>query len=215
MKKIKNKILLVTWMAWFAFSFAYTQSQPQLTSGIKIAANWSDYAFKNMENIRCSMKTGFSFGGLINIEITENFAFQSELTLNYKVSEIGDKPSNSFVDYQYFSFEIPSYAILKKKMKRGEIYAGAGPYIGAGYAADVLNFNLYDEEVIKPVDFGIAATIGYELPCRMQFYAGYQGGMINLIDVGSSSNVKMKSRSFFVGIAYKFKAAKEEKLTFY
>jgi hypothetical protein len=197
-------------MAWFSVFISYSQNQT--TTGIKISANRSDYVFKNIENIRCTMKNGLSFGGFINFPITDYFSFQTELLMSYKGSEIDNKQSGRKGDYQYFSIEIPVYWIAKKKLKQGELFAGAGLYLGAGFKAGMQDFDLYEEEVIKPVDFGTTALIGYEMSNRMQFFLGGQRGFVNLLDV--SGNGKMKSRLFLVGIAYKFRPPPKEQIRF-
>jgi hypothetical protein len=208
MKKLPFYVII----GWFSIFISYSQSQPT-TTGIKISANRSDYVFKNIENVRCNMKNGWSFGGFIYFPITEYFAFQSELLVNYKVSEINNQQSNRISDCQFLSFEIPAYGMVNKKLKQGEIFVGAGLYIEAGFKAGTRDFDLYGEEVIKPLDLGATVMIGYELRNRMYLYTGSQRGIANLNNV-NNGNFNMKSRSFFVGIAYKFKPAKEDKLRF-
>ena len=213
---MKKKILFAIGAVCLFFASIQVQSQTKLTSGLKIAANRSNYIFRDLEYIKCSMGTGLSVGGLMNIGITECFSIQSELTLNYKVSEIGNIQSDVFVDYEYFSAELPVYAMLKKKLGQNEVFVGLGPYAGVGFSAKVVDFNLYDDEIIKPLDFGFIGTIGWGWGFGLQLYAGYQSGIINLIDV-TDSDQKMKSQSFFVGVAYQFnrkKVASEEKIIF-
>jgi hypothetical protein len=208
MKKLQFFLII----GWFSVFNVFSQSKPT-TTGIKISANRSDYVLTNNEHIRCAMKSDFSFGGLINFPITEYFAFQTELSVNYKVSEINNQQTGRFSDCKFLSFEIPVYGIAKKKLKQGEIFAGAGLYMEAGFKAGTRDFNLYEEEVVKPLDLGATAMIGYELHNRMYLYTGGQRGIANLNNV-SSSNFNVKSRTFFVGIAYKFKPAKEEQIRF-
>lgn len=208
-----KKLFILILAVWFSVFASYSQSQSLTTTGIKTAVNLSGYSFRNIEHVGCCMKTGMSFGGLINFKMTEHFSLQTELSLSYKVSEFNNQETNRLSNYEHFSIEIPVYAILKKNLKRGAIFAGAGLYMGAGFKAGVQDFNLYEEEVKKPVDFGTAAVIGYELRNRLHFFAGSQVGLVNLIDVGDS-NAKMKLRSFSVGIGYKFRPPKEEKIRF-
>ncbi|MDR2145093.1 MAG: PorT family protein [Tannerella sp.] len=208
MKKYHLAIL----MAWLPVFAANVQAQPQTSTEIRIAANLSGYDFRNRDNIMCAMKTGLTIGGVINFPVTDYFSLQSELSMNYKVSEIGYKETNIFNEYQYFSVEMPMYAILKKRMKHGKIFAGAGLFAGAGIKAGFAELNLYEDELIKPIDFGATVIAGYELHHRLCIYAGMQKGLVNLYNVGGS-NAGMTSRTYFIGIACKLRGEKEERIT--
>ena len=208
MKKITFFVITV----WFSVFVSLAQNPPT-TTGIKISANRSDYVFKNIENISCTMKNGWSFGGFFNFPIMDIFSVQSELSVNYKVCEIDNQYSKRFGDCQYFSFEVPVYGMVKKKLKQGEIFAGAGLYVDAGFKAVICDFNLYEEEVVKPLDLGATLMAGCQLPNRLLLFIGAQSGIANLNNV-KNSNFLMKSRTFFFGIAYKFKPAKEEQMKF-
>jgi len=185
------------------------QVRPQPKIGIKAAANRSEYVFKNIENITSSLATGFSLSGFINFKVSEKFSFQHEMELKYKVSEIDDKQANKFFNYKSFSFDMPVYAMINY----GKMFSGAGVTLSAGVSAGAPDYNVYEKEVISPIDFGFAVITGYDLSNHMQFFAGYQRGLVNLIDV-SRSNAKMKSRSFSAGIAYKFKSRELNNLKF-
>ncbi|KAA6312159.1 hypothetical protein EZS27_036858 [termite gut metagenome] len=191
------------------FGLSITQSNAQsISGGIKADANLSNFLLSDMNNVESNMKFGASLGGFMKIDFSETFALQPELLFHYKSSEM--KLGGGATDYEYWSAEIPIYAMGQFTAGNGRFYVGIGPYVGLGFSAkyktgdiDLYEKNDNDESAMNRWDFGGGAIVGYEFGGGIQINASYKIGFLDMMDAGRD-NASMNTNTISLGIGYRF-----------
>jgi len=200
MKKLALGIMMVLGMG-----VGLNQVNAQnISAGVKVDANMSNFLLNDMGNASSKMKFGASIGGFVKFDIVENFAIQPELLFNYQSSEM--KVAGVKRDYEYWGMEIPVYAMGQWKVGSNDrFYAGVGPYVGIGFSAKYKSpeQKLYKDDVLQPWDFGFGAQLGYEFSNRIQINASYKIGIVDALDKGKD-DATMLPQKVSLGVAYRF-----------
>ena len=197
----------------YDYNYTHPYEVPNYTvkGGIKLNANSSNFVITDAPDLRSNMKIGFSFGGFMKVDLSENFVLQYELLCNYKVSELENKITSAKYDYIRWGLELPIYAIGQLQLGSGKGFAGIGPYVGVGLSAvsEPDNVNLYkknkitDESILNRWDVGLGAMLGYEFKNRITAHIGYQLGFPNMLSA-QKDDFSMTSLTASIGIAYRF-----------
>lgn len=194
----------------------FANNQAQVKFGPKVGMNISDFKSKNMN---FQSLTGFHIGGIVEIEISEAFSFQSGIlystkgavdNLNFNNKEIERKFAPNYL-------EIPFNAMYKYNIGKVAVLGFAGPYTAYAIAGkadrigvsietgDVkkteedIKFGSNDEETY-PNDFGLNFGVGMEVK-NIQLTLQYGLGFINLINYDGS---ELKNRVLGFSVAYMF-----------
>lgn len=174
-----------------------------MSYGVKVESGMSNFRLSDMDGVKSKMGFGVGIGGFSKLEITRNFALQSEILFQYQTSTLEQKGYEDR-DFKYWGIESPIYAMGQWYMATGgRFYIGAGPYTGYGFSAKLSNPDqkLYKDDAFQHWDFGFKAQIGYELPNGFQINAGYKMGLKNAIDDGDG---KMRPQAVSLGVGYRF-----------
>lgn len=174
----------------------------EVSYGVKVEANMSNYLMSKMDGAQSRMKLGASVGGFAKIDFSEHFAIQPELLFHYQSSSL--KYEGLKRNFNYWGAEIPIYAVGQMTLGSGDrIYAGVGPYIGYGFS-NKLNkpsTKMYKDDLMHRFDFGAKVMIGYEFTNRIQVNASYKIGFLNEKDKGSG---RMNTEALSLGVGYRF-----------
>ena len=133
--------------------YTITDTNSDVSFGLKIDANMSGLILKNVPNTQNNMGYGVSFGGFMKAEFQRGFALQFGLDVHHKMSEMEYKLTDTKLDYEYWGVEIPMYYMRQFNIGSGKMYVGAGYYVGVGLdaqyvAADGSAINLYKKNEI-------------------------------------------------------------------
>jgi len=174
-----------------------------ISYGVKVESGMSNFRLSDMGGVKSKMGFGVSAGGFSKIEISRNFAIQSEILFQYQTSTLEQKGFEDR-DFKYWGIESPIYAMGQYYTATGgRLYIGVGPYTGYGFSAKLNNPDqkLYKDDAFQHWDFGFKAQIGYEFPNGFQINAGYKMGLKNAIDEGDG---KMRPQAVSLGVGYRF-----------
>jgi len=179
----------------------------QVSFGLKVNANMSNFFLKDMDGMQSNMGFGFSTGGFMKIE-SDYFALQYELLLQYRTSVLEHQTD---ANYKQWTLELPLYLMGQIFTGSGKIFLGAGPYVGIGLDATQspgsIDLYLQDKTTGKSImhrwDFGLGAIFGYEFGNRISLNCIYQAGLINRLSA-EKDNISMKNQTVSLGIGYKF-----------
>ena len=168
----------------------------QVSFGLKVNANMSNFFLKGMDGVQSKMGIGFSTGAFMKIE-SGYFALQYELLLQYKHSKL-ERQTNA--DYKQWALELPIYLMGQIFTGQGKIFIGAGPYVGLGLGTTQ---SLESIPAMHRWDFGLGAIFGYEFGNGISLNCNYQAGLINRLSA-EKENMSMKSQTVHLGIGYRF-----------
>ena len=179
--------------------------------GIKANVGASNFVIRDMPDCRSNMGFSMLAGGFLKLE-SRGFALQYELLVRYRSSEMEDTIMQNRTTYQYWGLELPIYIMGQIHTKAGEIFIGAGPYLGFGIDAkqDPENVNLYRKDnttgkaMMQRWDFGVGTMLGFEFNNGISLNIGcYQGGLVNVLSAEKDSR-SMKNQVINFGVGYKF-----------
>ncbi len=177
-----------------------------ISGGVKADAGMSGLLFKKTPDTKSNLGFGGSAGGFLKLELSENFAIQPELLLQFKNSKLESKSTKLKTDYQYFGLQLPVYALGQFNLGSGKFYAGAGPYIRYGFSAkqklDGNKIDLYKDKIMKRFDFGAGVLVGYEFSNKIQINAGYKMGFADLNK--AKGDAETRNHELSLGIGYRF-----------
>lgn len=177
-----------------------------ISGGVKADAGMSGLLFKKTPDIKSDLGFGGSAGGFLKLELSENFAIQPELLLQFKNSKLESKSTKLKTDYQYFGLQLPVYALGQFNLGSGKFYAGAGPYVGYGFSAKQKlggnKIDLYKDKIMKRFDFGAGVLVGYEFSNKIQINAGYKMGFADLNK--AKGDEETRNHELSLGIGYRF-----------
>lgn len=179
--------------------------------GPKVEGNASNFFLSGMPGVKSKMNVGGSIGGFIGIRMSEHFAIQEDIMVNYKTSSLKQKGKKG--NFEYLGAELAFYAMGNWKMNNGNRFSiGVGPYIGYGldakYKVNDEEINLYKKGSEVEIPFsrfslGAALTAGYEFKCGFQINASYKLGIMDMLDL-NKSNMSMLPSTVSLGVAYRF-----------
>lgn len=182
-----------------------------LYGGPKVEANMSRFFLSDMPGVESKMKLGGSAGGFIGIRMSEHFAVQEDILLNYNTSEL-KQANGAKGDFEYLGAELAFYAMGNWKLNNGgRLSVGAGPYASYGFSAkykmngektDLYNKDHNGEKPLNPMNIGAAITIGYEFQCGFQINASCKYGIMNALDA-HKDDAAMHPFTVGLGLAYR------------
>ena len=206
------KKFLFTLLALASFSLINAQEN-STRFGAKAGLNISNLTGEGADLIRAKTNVGFHVGAVVEIPISENFAFQPELVYSNQGAEI-DFPgleASSIINY----INIP--LIAKYYIAQG-FSLQAGPQISILVSAEdtaegsidtgfgVINIEETEDarDDYKTIDVGLNFGLGYQLEFGMFFDARYNLGLSNILDEDLFGDLDLKNSVFQISLGYKF-----------
>ena len=182
-----------------------------LYGGPKVEANMSTFFLSDMPEVKSKMGVGGSVGGFLGLRMSNNFAVQEDILINYKKSEF--EQAGTTGDFEYLGVELTFYAMGNWTLNNGSrLSLGVGPYtsygINAKYKVDGEETDLYEENTngekpFNPLNVGAAITASYEFKCGLQINASCKYGIMNMLDA-SKDDATLRPGSVSLGVAYRF-----------
>lgn len=211
-------LLFVNGVPIVAQETAQEERMPIVNGGLKLQANASNFLLNlpSNPNLRTTMNAGAELGGFVDFNIAKHFLIQLNLMM---VAEHCDVHNTHAQDKMLtLGLEVPVYFLGRYGNKHaGYVYFGGGPFTefnlwNINQAHPAKSMFQHTNELVDMTDAvhefgnnysgGLAAYVGYELPCRLQFNASYMFGI--------SSNMLQKdsyahTQKVTFGLAYRFK----------
>ena len=156
-------------------------------------------------------RISFHLTGYLDARIAPGFYLHPEVSLQGKGSKLIESSilgggeviqKTMWLDFPFnFLGKVPVGSI-------GDVFAGAGPYIG--FAMDGTNtfsnsgstsaIIIYEDNALKSVDYGINFLAGFKLGKRVSLNATYRLGMANIAEKNYKWSNDIKNRVFSVGV---------------
>lgn len=199
-----KKILLAVSTTALMLAFTQIESQAQ-TIGIapEIGMNYSNLEGKNAP--ANEYKISYKVGVNVHIPLGERLFFSPGLHYSVKGYQ---KENNVFIYKENYGYlEIPMNLMYRKPLGVGAIFLSAGPYVAFGVAG---NYTINENETAKinwgsgllekqPIDIGINAGLGYELPIGLYARAQYSRGFTSLSNI---EDVMIQNHNFHLSLGY-------------
>lgn len=153
-----------------------------------------------------SNRTGFGFGGILDIGIGQNIALRLEpmyLQKGSKVELLGEEANFEF-DY----FELPVMVKFAFGTSDSKPYVMAGPNIGFLLSAKITNGEELDiKEFLKNLDFGLGfgAGVSFAIGSNSFFVEGrYALGLTNITDDPGDEDAELKTKGIQIFAGFTF-----------
>lgn len=160
-------------------------SQAQVKIGIKAGANFADLD----GNFDTSMKTGFHFGGVLEIKASPNFSIQPEVLYSMQGAKV---TAAGLKDIEYSYITVP---VLAKYYLITDVFSiEAGPQF-----AFLVDDNIDNTFKTESFDFGAVGGIGLNITKSFFAQAHYVVGLSD-----TSTNADVKNRVIQVSLGYNF-----------
>jgi len=196
-------------------------TQAQTTWGLKGGVNLAKYS--KLENVKNN--TSFYVTGFADLPVAPQFSIQPGVSLQGKgaKSDFKEAGENFKNTVNVMSIEVPVNAVYYIPAGTGNVFIGAGPYIGFNVSGKVktkgqeggisidekhnLKFS-GDEKDMNLIDAGANFLLGYKLENGFLINAGYNLGLTNLApkssDFAGESSAKFSNRVLSFGIGFQF-----------
>ncbi|TYP75201.1 outer membrane protein with beta-barrel domain [Aquimarina intermedia] len=176
-------------------------------AGLNIASITGDFTDE------LSSKIGFTLGGVVEIPVSDKFAFQPEVLFStqgakYEDSDVG------FSDESTVKLSYINIPMMAKFYVAEGLSLQAGPQLGILVSAkdegEYTEQNVtveYDTDIkddLSTVDFGLNFGLGYQLEGGLFFDGRYNLGLSNINDYEGSDNVNQKNSVIQFAVGYKF-----------
>lgn len=191
-------------------------AQAQTSYGLKAGVNLGKYSNfgENQSN-----NTSFYVTGFADLPVAPQFSIQPGVSLQGKGSKFEGNYENIGANVESsintMSIEVPVNAVYYIPAGSGNVFLGAGPYIGFNISAkEKLKGNLGDyngdkewdleignDKDLKLIDAGVNFMAGYKLNNGFLINAGYGLGLTNLAP-NSDETVSNRVLSFGVGFQF-------------
>ena len=194
-----KKIMLVL----VVFTTTAIVSKAQVKFGVKAGLNGYTLGGDEVDGEDIKTKIGFNAGGLVNIPISQMFAFQPEVIYNGEGGRQTD--GDDRVNYNLNYINIP---LLVQFTSASGFYAEVGPQIGflmSAKADTKIGGTSSDTEIkdqLKTANFSAAIGAGFRMSSGLGIGARYNVG---LGSIAEDSNSDLKTRGFQVGLSYLFR----------
>jgi len=172
----------------FIFCSVSLSAQDKIRIGASAGVVISSVGGDDVEDT--SSRTGFRFGGLVDIPVTEKFSIQPVVGFSIQGWKVGDADS-----------EVKNNYVVIEAKGDYEIVDGlslqAGPLLGF----NIFNSFDFNEDIdgFASTNVGALAALQYELPFGLFFNAQYDQGFTDLID-----GFDIKNRNISVSVGYFF-----------
>ena len=204
------KNFLTTLLAIASFTLINAQ-ESDIRFGAKAGLNISDLTGDDADLIGYDSKTGFHIGAVVEIPISDTFAFQPELLFSTQGGK-GEESGAEFIS----SINYLSIPLMAKLYVAEGLSLQAGPQISIMVSAeDTLKASIdtgfgeinIDESVdakddYKTIDLGLNFGLGYQLEMGLFLDARYNLGLTNIADYLGAST--LKNSVFQISLGYKF-----------
>jgi len=198
-----------------------TDMSVQPRFGLRAGANLAslevddDY---NATNYNTNSKTSFHLGAFVNVPIGGIFRIQPEVSYVGQGSKVtGNFVSNPLEHGIYeLDFHYIAVPIMLQLQTKGGFFVEAGPQaavlIKGQEEQATAKVDLKDAELVKQLDFGAAAGIGYLTRVGLGLNARYVHGFSNVFNSDNapsgSKDREISNRGVQLGLVYHFGAAK-------
>ena len=195
-------------MTALAISCATLKAQ-QATFGIKAGIQQNTFSMKSKYDGEWSrmaaLGTGFHFGGVADISLSETFSVQPQLLFNSKSTAY-----NSETNINLYALDIPVNFLYKT----GGFFLGLGPNLSYGLSAKLKDDDgtedWYkkqpsgegDEEksTLKRFELGANITLGYQFASNLFVSANYTHGLSNISNADTElGNVSTRFAGLSIG----------------
>ncbi|MCT1532774.1 PorT family protein [Sphingobacterium daejeonense] len=206
------KKLLLTMGAAFLLAAG---AQAQTSYGLKAGVNLGKYSNLGSDQ---SNNVSFHVTGFADIPVASQFSIQPGVSLQGKGTKFTGSLDNSSAEYtrNVMSLEVPVNAVYYIPAGAGNVFLGAGPYVGfnisgkdklkgdlAGYTGETewdLEFS-GDNKDMNLIDAGVNFLGGYKFNNGLLINAGYGLGLSNL-NPGDGDKVNSRTLSFGLGFQF-------------
>ncbi|MGN5953046.1 porin family protein [Sphingobacterium lactis] len=195
-------------------------AQAQVSYGLKAGLNLAKYSQPIEDELKDYEKSlpSFYVTGFADIPVAPNFSVQPGLSLQGKGAKYEGEVNGvkGSININVMSLEIPVNAVYYIPAGTGNVFLGAGPYIGfnlsgkvkskveggegAGEDTEDIKFS-GDDKNMERIDAGLNFMLGYKLSNGFLINGGYNLGLTNL---STESDLKTSNRVFSVGIGFQF-----------
>lgn len=181
-------------------------SQVTFKPGARTGAN-----FANVSNLKTDKKTDFYFGALVEMQFTEIYGLQPEVTYSRQGAKF-DISGADDLELQYVGISVINKFSPIKDLG---IHFLVGPGVDVK-VGDNVNSNYLDT---APIDITFIGGIGYDFPMGLSIEARYKQGIIDYDDgfseFGDTGNDDYYDQDennlngvFQIGVSYKFDFSK-------
>ncbi|MCO5934413.1 PorT family protein [Mucilaginibacter sp. RB4R14] len=206
------KKLLLLLCCGFAASTAFAQRP---TFGIKGGVNFAKTAFSIPDKtISTGFTTTFAAGLFADFKVGNNVSIQPALNYTGKGGKLSDFDSEgTTVDIKTYYLQVPVNVVYRVPVAIGNIYFGAGPYVGIGLSGKgktTRNGNTESQDVKfgsdapnKRTEYGLNGITGLEFKSGFLIGLNYDLGLTNTNNL-EGTGVVAKNRVFGLSVGYKF-----------
>lgn len=193
----KFSLLLVVIFALFMVMPAGAQNRIGIAGGLNLANVSVD---PEIEGLDYSNRTGFGFGGVLDLSLSENVALHFEPLYLQKGSKLEAGGEEAKVKLSYI--EVPALFKLALGTSTTRPYLMAGPTIGFLLSAKVSNGEEVDiKDDTKSIDIGLGFGAGVSFPAgnNSVFVEGrYALGLTNINDDPDDPDTEVKNKGIQV-----------------
>jgi len=186
-----KKIILVTAMAVFVLTSVNAQD---IKFGAKAGLNFSSISGDKISELDIGITTGFNFGVLAEIPISEKFSFQPELM--YSGQGYAGEALDEIVALNYLNIPLMGKYYLTKGLS-----LEAGPQIG--FLLSAKNDDTDVKDAFNTVDFGVNFGLGYKFDNGLNFGVRYNLGLSDINNIDGFTD-KNKNGVFQLSVGYFF-----------
>ncbi|NGF54945.1 PorT family protein [Parapusillimonas sp. SGNA-6] len=198
-------------------------AQAQTGFGLKAGVNFPSYSYGSSDELSDTKSTvGFHVTGYLDAPIAPGLYLQPGVSLQgkgAKFAEVKFGGTTYDVSQNTMWLEVPVNFVGKFPVGLGNVFIGAGPYVGFGLSgknkvnsrdgsgdgsSNTLNeFSFGKDEELKGTDFGVNFLAGFKLGNGLLLNANYGLGLTNIAGAKSFSD-DIKNRGFSVGLGFEF-----------
>lgn len=197
----KNKITWIAVIAALIMGISGVKAQEKPVSiGVKAGVNLSTFG-GDIKDTKSVFK--YQFGVTADIGVTNNFYILTGLDLQTKGSK--SKSESGTIKYNPMYLQLPAHLAYKLEIAPGiKLVVNAGPYAAYGIGGKAKgggsNEKIFGNNKFKKLDYGAGGGLGLELG-KICVSGGYDLGLKNISD---TKGTKVKNRSAYVTLGYKF-----------
>lgn len=198
-------------------------AQAQTGFGLKAGVNFPSYSYGSSDELSDTKSTvNFHVTGYLDARLAPGFYIQPGVSLQGKGAKFAEATimgTTYDVSQNTMWLDVPVNFVGKFPAGAGNIFLGAGPYVGFGlsgknklnsqdgdgdFSSTTLNeFSFGKDETLKGTDFGINFLAGFKLGNGLLLNANYGLGLTNIAGAKNLSD-EIKNRGFSVGIGMEF-----------
>lgn len=187
-----------------------TQAQEDgIRFGAKAGLNLASISGDGTDDL--STRTALHAGALVEIPISDKFAFQPELLFSAQGAKF-DFSDQGFTDESTFRLSYLNVPLMGKFYVAEGFSIQAGPQIGFLLSAkdvgeDSFNGEYEDDikDIFKGIDFGVNFGLGYQLDMGLFFDGRYNLGLTDVTDEREGGDDGSNQNAVFqISVGYKF-----------